>query len=53
MKGAETPMRFMVDNPICDFGLDLVRLVRGLGLVKPFLVASPNGLSLFFGEENE
>jgi hypothetical protein len=34
MKGTETPMRFMVDNPICDFGLDLVRLVRGLGLVE-------------------
>jgi len=24
----------MVDNPVCDFGLDLVRLVRGLGLVE-------------------
>jgi len=34
MKGTETPVRFMVDNPICDFGLDLVRLVRGLGLVE-------------------
>jgi hypothetical protein len=32
MKGTETPVRFVVDNPVCDFGLDLVRLVKGLGL---------------------
>jgi hypothetical protein len=32
MKRTETPVRFVVDNPVCDFGLDLVRLVKGLGL---------------------